>query len=347
MLFDINDTATIRMKGWHHDGNFCKEHLAQGKMIHLLAETSNVCDQDCEYCYTVLLTLDRPNFHMRPLPGELSLDERKSLIDQAVELGAVSYDIVGAGEPLIDREFLPQVEYAASKGLVPIVFTNGSILGNPKHGPRFAERLRELGASVVVKWHSKDRAIHDEIVRRRGAGEKRDHAIELLKALGFNKTNPTRLGIDNIVYQRTIAEMPDCLRMCRSENIFLVCSTFIPSGRTQKANEKEAAFADIVRLYEKCRKIDEEEFGIHHTASMPYCGYGRTCTQYMGLYVTIQGEVYGCVGQSEAYGNIRRRQLADVWRERLPLLQNYDGGCPPRRKFYAQRVASQELKVLF
>src|SRR3989344_8949263 len=99
MLFDINNTAAIRMRGWHHDGNFCKEHLAQGKLIHLLAETSNVCDQDCEYCYTVLLTLDRPNFHARLLPGELSLEERKSLIDQAVELGAVSYDIVGAGEP--------------------------------------------------------------------------------------------------------------------------------------------------------------------------------------------------------------------------------------------------------
>lgn len=208
MFFDITHTAGIRMKGWDHDGTFCKEHLAQGKMIHLLAETSNVCDQDCEYCYTVLVTLDRPNFHTRPLPGELSLDERKSLIDQAVELGAVSYDIVGAGEPLIDHDFLSQVEYATSKGLVPIVFTNGSILGNPKHGSRFAERLWELGASVVVKWHSKDWTIHDEIVRRRGAGEKRDHAIELLKTLGFNKTNPTRLGIDNIVYQRTIAEVP-------------------------------------------------------------------------------------------------------------------------------------------
>lgn len=335
------------MRGWHHDGNFCKGHLAQGKMIHLLAETSNVCDQDCEYCYTVLLTLDQPNFHIRSLPGELSLVERKNLIDQAVELGAVSYDIVGAGEPLIDRDFLSQIEYAVYKGLTPIVFTNGSILGHPKHGPKFAARLWELGASVVVKWHSKDYVVHDEIVRRCGAGEKRDRALVLLKELGFNKTNPTRLGIDNIVYRRTIAEIPDCLRMCRAENLFLVCSTFIPSGRTQKTNEMQVPFADIARLYERCQEIDEVEFGIHHTAAMPFCGYGRTCTQYMGLYVTIQGEVYGCVGQSEAYGNICNRSLADVWQERLPLLKNYDGGCPPRQKFYRQQGISTKLQVLF
>jgi MoaA/NifB/PqqE/SkfB family radical SAM enzyme len=335
------------MHGWNHDAAFCREKIAKGEMIALAAETSNICDQDCEYCYTVLLTLDKPNFHARPLPGELSLEERKSLMDQAVELGAVSYDIVGAGEPLIDHDFLSQVEYASSKRLVPIVFTNGSVLGNPKFGPKIAERLWELDASVVVKWHSKDKAAHDEIVRRRGAGKKRDHAIELLKALGFNKTNPTRLGIDNIIYQRTIDEMPDCLRMCRRENIFLVCSSFIPSGRTQKANEQEASFDDITRLFDECRRIDETEFGLVHASSMPYLGYGRTCTQYFGLYVTTQGEVYGCVGQSESYGNIRQRSLADIWRERRPFLQNYDGGCPPRRKFYEQHVTHEQIKRLF
>lgn len=334
MLIDISNTAPIRLRGWHYDGAFCKQQISQGKMIHILAETSNICDQDCEYCYTVLLTLDRPNFHSHTLPGELSFEEQKNLIDQAVALGAVSYDIVGAGEPLLDSNFLRQIEYAALKGLIPIVFTNGSILGHKTYGPRFAQRLWDLGASVVVKWHSANPNIHDAIVKRRGAWERADRAIQLLKQMGFNGTRPTRLGLDNIIYQRTIKEIPDCLRMCRRENTFLVCSTFIPSGRTQTVDAKTSSLQEVTDLYEKCRIIDEEEFGIYHSASMPYCGYGRTCTQYMGLYITIQGEIYGCVGQSEAYGNIRKRRLAEVWRERLPLLSGYDGGCLPRRNFY-------------
>jgi MoaA/NifB/PqqE/SkfB family radical SAM enzyme len=347
MFIDIQETASIRMNGWHHDANFCQNKIGQGEMIHLLAETSNVCDQDCEYCYTVLLTLDKPNFHAKALPGELEWVERKRLIDEAAKLNTVTYDMVGAGEPLIDPLFLRQTEYAVSKGMTPVIFTNGSILGHKKHGEKFAQKLWDLGATVVVKWHSAEQQVHDEIVRRKGAGEKRDRALRLLKEFGFNKTKPTRLGIDNIIYDKTLGEMPNCLRMCRQENIFLVCSTFIPSGRTQKGNEREAEFSNIVRIFKECQKIDGSEFGIIHSASMPYLGYGKTCTQYMGLYVTIQGEVYGCVGQSEAYGNIRKRRLSEVWQERLPLLQRYDGGCPPRQKFYEQRVEHTQLKVLF
>lgn len=150
-LPDIDSTASVRMAGWSHTAEFCREKIGRGEMLHLLAETTNRCDQDCEYCYTVLQTLDSPQFHLQALPGELVWQERKRLIDEAASLGAVTYDIVGAGEPLIDPLFLRQVEYAASKGMVPVVFTNGSILGMQKMGDRFARKLWEIGASVVVK----------------------------------------------------------------------------------------------------------------------------------------------------------------------------------------------------
>jgi MoaA/NifB/PqqE/SkfB family radical SAM enzyme len=347
MLSDIQNTATIRMHGWHHDANFCEQKISSGQMIHLLAETTNVCNQDCEYCYTVQLTLDKPGFHNSVMPGELTLTERKKLIDQAVELGAVSYDIVGAGEPTIDRLFKQQVEYAASKGMIPIIFTNGSMIGHPKHGFNLAQFLFDVGATVVVKWHSFDQSLHDQIVRRKGAGQLRDTALECLKAFGFNRHSPTRLGIDNIIYRSTIGEIPDCLRMCRQENIFLVCSSFIPSGRTEKGNQGEVVGDELVSLYEQCREIDYEEFGIKHSAAMPFIGYGRTCTQYFGLYVTIQGQVYGCVGQSENYGNIRQRSLSEVWTERLPLLKAYDGGCPPRAQYYSAGGKLVQIQPLF
>ncbi len=220
-----------------------KEKLGRGEMIHLVAETTNICNHDCEYCYTVEYVLRNSKAHLRKLPGELELEERLKLIDEAAALGAITYDIVGAGEPTIDPHLFTQIEYAHSKGMVPVVFTNGYVL--------------------------------------------------------------------------------------------------------QKGNETEAAFSDIVRLFQECRRIDKEEFGIEHSAKMPYLGYGQTCTQYMGLYVTIKGDIFGCVGQSESYGNVKQRNLKDVWQERLPLLQKYNGGCPPRRKFYEQRISQEEVDALF
>jgi len=347
MFFDISQTASVRIHGWHHTDDFCRNKINSGQMIHLLTETTNICDQDCEYCYTVLVTLDKPDFHRNSLPGEVTWFQRQSLIDQASELGAVTYDVVGAGEPLLDKYFFPQINYAAEKGLTPVIFTNGSILGHPIHGHKFAEALWKCGASVIIKWHSQHHAIHDEIVGRKGAGEKRDKAINLLKEMGFNKTNPTRLGIDNIIYAKTLGEIPYCLRMCRENNLFLICSSFIPSGRTQKGSEQEASYNDIVKIYKRCREIDKFEYGINHSASMPYIGYGKTCTQYMGLYVTIQGNAHGCVGQLESYGNIKSRTLKSMWEERLPLLKNYDGGCPPRKNFYEITMPTEKIKQLF
>ena len=346
MLHNQMVNSGVRLHGWHYDADFCQAKIGKGEMIHLLAETSNVCNQDCEYCYTVELTLDNDKFHSNQLPNELDWLERKKLIDEAASLGAVSYDVVGAGEPLVDPLFFKQIEYAASKNMIPIVFTNGSVLGGKK-GPEYAQKLWELGASVVVKWHSSNHEIHDRIVGRQGAGKKRDQALQLLKEIGFNKTNPVRLGIDNIVYQPTISEIPDCLRMCREENLFLICSSFIPSGRTQAGSEKESSFSELMALYEECRNIDEKEFGITHSGAMPYVGYGKTCSQYQGLYITIGGEAFNCPGQSEPYGNIRQSSLTQMWQKRVKSLKQFDGGCPPRQQYYQQKENSNNLSPLF
>lgn len=329
------DLHTERMLGWQHNDVASRAALAEGRPLHLLAETSNRCDLDCEYCYTVevLVSGEEVSSHTQVLPGELSLVERLALIDAAAELGAKTYDIVGAGEPLIDPLCLRQLEHAASRGLQPVVFTNGSVLGSRVHGRRVAERLNELRATVVVKHHG-DAILHDSIVHKPGAAEKRDRAISLLMELGFNAERPTRLGIDNIIYQKTLSSMPDCLRWCRRNNLHLVCSSFIPAGRTQKTDERAATTEELERVMEECQRIDAEEFGLVHSAKLPFLGYGRACTQYLGLYVTIKGLVHGCVGKMEAYGNVRERSLADMWADRLPVLRrSFNGGCPPRRLF--------------
>lgn len=337
------------MFGWNHTRQECQSALDRGEMLHLLAETTNRCDFDCEYCYTVLATVGQDEaFHATTLDGELTLPERLALIDTAADLGVQSYDIVGAGEPLLDPLCLPQIEHAVGRGMRTILFTNGSVLSSLTKGRAVAERLRELGTTVVVKHHG-PAEIHDRIVRRKGAAARRDHALALLMELGFNAQTPTRLGIDTIVYQATLAGIPDCLRWCRENNVYLVCSSFIPSGRTQKATERAATWEELQDVFRACRRIDAEEFGVRHSGMMPFIGSGSACTQYFGLYVTILGDVHGCVGKMETYGNVRQRALADIWNERLPLLRtSFDGGCPPRQRFYESLGLKQrELKRLF
>lgn len=342
------DTAP-RMLGWNHSRQECQDALDRGEMLHVLAETTNRCDFDCEYCYTVLEKVaDGTTFHAAPLTGELVLSERLALIDAAADLGAKCYDIVGAGEPLLDPHCLTQIEHAAGRGMQTVLFTNGSVLGSLKKGREVAERLWELGTTVVVKHHGAAE-IHDRIVRRNGAAERRDRALALLMEMGFNAQTPTRLGIDNIVYQATLEGIPDCLRWCRKNNVYLACSSFIPSGRTQKATEQAASWSELERVFADCRRIDAEEFGIQHSGMMPFIGSGSVCTQYLGLYVTILGDVHGCVGKMETYGNVRDQSLQEMWDQRVPLLRSsFTGGCPPRQRFYeASGTDPAAIKRLF
>ncbi len=168
---DMTTTSKYRIRGWHYDQAFQRDHLAQGKMIGIDAETSNICDADCEYCYTVLDHIEDIgdlNFHNKTLPGELTIEERKNVIDQAAELGALTYSIVGAGEPFLDRHLLTQLEYASSKGMIPVVYSNGSVLGSgTKKAQEIAHRLYDMGASVMIKWHSKNNELHDSILRKK------------------------------------------------------------------------------------------------------------------------------------------------------------------------------------
>lgn len=350
MFFNLSDLdASPRMLGWHYAAKEVRAALAAGRMLHLVAETSNRCNLNCSYCYTVSTTGalgDRPT--KRRLAGELTLKERLQLIDRAAELGARTYDVVGAGEPFLDTYLIEQIEYAVTRGLQPVIFTNGSRLGHPRHGPELVRRLNELHATVVVKHHG-PAEVHDSIVNRRGSAALRDRAIARLIEAGFNAETPTRLGIDNIVFNKTLANIPDCLRWCRTNNAFLVCSSFIPAGRTHKADEHSVSWAELKALYAACRRLDAEEFGLIHSGHMPFIGSGATCTQYLGLYVTILGDIHGCVGKMENYDNLRSTDLARVWHERVKLLQNsFDGGCPPRQAFYKNiGTGADELKCLF
>ena len=74
---------------------------------------SNTCPWNCFFCFTE--DPDNPKGLKKKLNEEMTLDEMISLIDQTEELGARSINIIGAGEPTIDRHFWEVVEHIYQK----------------------------------------------------------------------------------------------------------------------------------------------------------------------------------------------------------------------------------------
>jgi radical SAM protein with 4Fe4S-binding SPASM domain len=74
------------------------------------------CPEKCRHCYTDSGAKNE---------GELSQGEKLSIVDQMVEMGCFRVSIAG-GEPLVDRDFFPFVEYALERGVDVSFSTSGT-----------------------------------------------------------------------------------------------------------------------------------------------------------------------------------------------------------------------------
>ena len=79
------------------------------------------CNVRCKHCYL--------SFGHTGIAGlsELTFEEIRRIIDEIVEAGTL-YLLLTGGEPIIRRDFLDIYRYAKTKGLLVILFTNGTML---------------------------------------------------------------------------------------------------------------------------------------------------------------------------------------------------------------------------
>lgn len=314
------------MRGWNFSKEKVEKARKEGKMLMMYLDFTSACDLRCIYCQT------RSG---KPLPGELTWEERKTVIDQAKELGCETIHIAGQGEPTLDPLFWRGIEYIHKKGIIPVVFTHGMHIDK-----KAAERLFNLNASVIIKIHSLNPKNQDWLSGVKGYARKRDEAIQNLFEVGFNKTYPTRIGEDTVIVRQNIKEIPNIFRWARKNNVFPEIKTLLSAhrGASKFVKEKMAVPAEeICSLHYTCLKIDQEEFGYTWTPRPPYIGW--YCDfYYYHMYVNIQGDIMSCVGWvlQPPLGNIRTHSLREVWNS--PIMQkvrNIDkyltgtcGNCP-------------------
>jgi len=348
--FDLPFKYGFSMKGWDFSTAELTSAMQGRRMLNPAFElASNFCPRNCEFCFTE----DPRNTEgaKRRLKNEMSLDDRLRLIDQAADLGTRSINFIGAGEPTIDPHFFTILEKMRSRGITPIVYSEGALKLTDRI---FVKRLYSLGATVVLKVNTlKDEAYQNGIVAG-PTGRKiphqgnyfrdRNHALELLIEEGFNNVYPTRLAFDTIICKENANEILDIHRYARQNNIFVLFVNYLPSGRSTQVMHNAITRGEQFAIFEQIAEIDRQEFGIEHRACFPYAG-GVPCTiRGFGLYVKIGGTVFDCPGESQAMGNICNESLAEIWERAHSIQQGFDGGCLPRKLFWA-KIAQQQGKT--
>lgn len=116
-------------------------------------EVTQRCNLRCLHCYC------------RREPGdasaraeEMSFATIRHIVDQAAEMGTFSLLLTG-GEPLLRPDLLDIYDYIKSKGILPILFTNGTLVT-----PRIAEHLAKHPPLLIeVSLYGRTAATYESI----------------------------------------------------------------------------------------------------------------------------------------------------------------------------------------
>ncbi len=315
----------ILLKGWDFTREDYINAWKKGNLLTAQIENTNFCNLDCIYCFRG----GTPPTEKHRFGDEISREELFNSIKEMSDLRVKTINIIGAGEPLMDKNLEQLLENINSLGITPLVSTNGSLIT-----PSLVKSFQKYNTSVVLKMNSFDSKLQNKLVQRENYAEKRDYGLKLLMDAGFNKKGEnyqTKLGINSIVFQDNKKEVLDILRYCRNNNIMPIMATFIPIGRTADKTDQEVSLEEFLEISKQARDMDSKEYGIKYNRLTPYLG-GVPCTQCSksSMYLTITGDIFDCPGQLYSYGNIKNISIKDAFEKLRKEVNNKNLECPPR-----------------
>lgn len=331
---------------------------------------TQACNLSCKHCYQ--------NSSSKPLPDELTLEEKLNLVDQMHDAG-VPFLAIAGGEPLVSKDLWPVLAHADKRGIHLTLATNGTLLS-----PDAVARLKEVGVKYIeVSLDSLNPEEHDAFRGQQGAWARSIQGIRNSVAAGV------RTGLATCFTRHTIHTVDEMVRLA----IDLGCKTFshfnfIPVGRGKEILEYDLSPAQRELLMRSlARHLQDGKINVISTAPQ----FGRSCVVYGsedGVFATGHagrgegrktmvlsryiggcgaGRCYCCVQPngvitpcvyipSMKLGDLRRRSLAEIWNcELFDVLsdredrgdhcgvcdyRNYCGGCRARSLSYTGDITA-------
>ncbi len=314
---------------------FDSNHIAEAKkgkgIVLLKIEGSKWCNLCCPYCYSGSSPLKR-----EMLKNELTPKKRLSLVREAKELGAKSVEILG-GEPFLMDDLLPIVEEIRKNEMVPVVFTNGTLIEGKR---TLVKELRQLDTTIVAKLNV---PFPDDTLPEQGektkigiqqtlTGRKPDqgkkssyermvNGINILVEEGFNKN--WRLAVESVVTVLNMGILTELWRYLRERDIIPFFELLKPVGRGDLFDSCESeesiykksllypAPREAKKLFEELAKIDREEFGYGWVPTPPIAGW--TCGAHgISIYVTAEGIAQPCSALQLSIGDVKKQSLREI-----------------------------------
>lgn len=261
------------------------------------------CNLKCKHCSREASS--------RSTDGKMSLQDYVDVIRQAGRIGIPELSFMG-GEPTCNPAFIELATLAKMSGIRTLfTSTNGWLVDED-----LARKMAVLFDSIQVSIHGADSRTHDTIVGRGGAFERACKAVRL-----FVKKEVPSLNISCTLMNENANQMDAMVQLARDLKApsirFLM---LFAKGRGSRLDQWENK--DKIGVSDKIRMFREEEAGgirieggglpayssIRKDATIYGCPAGRSL-----MYIDADGDVTACGNLSHVIGNIRNKEILDLW----------------------------------
>ncbi len=272
---------------------------------------TNLCNSRCKFCSAHLLYKNEGKKILTP-------EEVVDAYMQASKLGAIHINFTG-GEPLMRN--IDELCYIAKniepKSHLISMVTNSLLVNEDK-----LKRLKRAGLDTIqLSIESMDAEKHDDVRGVPGNFEKVMNAFEISKKLGLLICLSTVLTHTNFDEVRKII---DFAKKNNKNNIFVLLNPISASGAVVGETSLKLTEDDL-KKYEELLAIDL----VRADTIVNFSGKSGCPAGKERIHITAFGDVITCPHVQISYGNVRKKQLKDIWQRmyNFPDLNKYSRVC--------------------
>lgn len=267
---------------------------------------TDTCNLRCQHCWVSATTTSS---------DELTANEIKNIVDQAIPLGVESIKITG-GEPFHRRDIFDILEYIHHKKLKIIIETNGTLLDEKK-----AKGLVKVSPIVGVSLDDARPEFHDELRGVNGAFKAATNGIKILT------NHRVIVEIIMTLYKKNFFQIEEVIKLGNGLGVkYFKLGVVHNIGRAEKIKKHELLSTKEVFKFYKCADTLMKSDPRRISADIPpaFISLSNICkTGILGcpltnlLSILANGDISICgIGKSRnelILGNIRGVTLQDVW----------------------------------
>lgn len=199
MSLDCNVYQSLDMEEW---GALMAAPLEGGRYpLSATFELTNRCNLNCAHCY-----INQPANDRAIRQRELTTGQIKQVIDDMAEAGILFLTLTG-GEPLLRPDFAEIYTHARHRGLLVILFTNGTLLTD-----EIIHLLQDIRPfSIDISIYGASAPVFERVTRLPGSFDRCYRAIDRLIESGLPLSLKTELMTHNIHELESMKAFADSL----------------------------------------------------------------------------------------------------------------------------------------